>query len=281
MSMPLPSLFISHGAPDLVLSERDAVRWFQQLGQSLPRPQRIVVVSAHWLTETVAITASEAPALLYDFWGFPDPLYEVEYPCPGDRAFAHTIQQTLKSAGIAATMDHRRGLDHGAWAPLKMIFPRADIPVVQVSMPTGDLQQSISLARALAPLRDEQTLLVFSGCSVHNLRAMKHHGPPDAWAIAFEAWLEEVVEQRHFHELVDSDCLPAEFSMAHPTAEHYVPLIMARASADSRVNGQRLYGGFDYGNIGMSSFAFGESIPTQLIDPNHRSYRQREHRLSS
>ncbi len=254
----LPALFVSHGAPDLLLSGKPAAHFLAGLGRMLPHPERIIIVSAHWIETPIGVTSADQPELIYDFYGFPDQLYEIDYPAPGDSALAQHIVETLESAGIAAMLEPRRGLDHGTWVPLRLLYPHADIPVVQVSLPNGGLHEAAALGRALGTLRDEKTLLVASGGSTHNLRALAPGNPPAQWAVHFEEWLKASIVQGQFDALLDPRQWPPEFSIAHPTLEHYAPLLVAWAAGGSELPGRHLHSSFDYGNIGLSCFAFGE-----------------------
>ncbi len=258
---PLPALFISHGAPDLILGDRPAAQWFRALGEKLPRPERIIAVSAHWITDPVAITGADRPPLIYDFYGFPDPLYDMEYPAPGDPALAAKVQTALRRGGIKAVINLARGFDHGAWAPLKMIYPEADIPTIQVSLPHDRPDQLAEIGAALRTLRDDKTLIIGSGATVHNLKTINLRNDTAPWALAFEEWLLDAVEHQGFEQVADPANWPADFATAHPTAEHFMPLLVAWAAGDRSRPGRRIFSGFDYGNIGMSCFAFGEDAP--------------------
>ncbi len=235
--------------------------WLRALGAKLPRPQHIIVVSAHWIADPVAITGAARPDLIYDFYGFPDPLYDMQYPAPGDPALAARVQTALHRAGVDAVIDPARGFDHGAWAPLKMIYPEADIPTIQVSLPHDRPDKLLEMGDALRSLRDDKTLIIGSGATVHNLKAINLRNDTAPWAQSFEQWLLEVVEQKGIDELANPSNWPAEFAMAHPTAEHLTPLLVAWTAGDRTRPGRRVYAGFDYGNIGMSCFAFGEDVP--------------------
>jgi 4,5-DOPA dioxygenase extradiol len=258
MGDPLPTLFVSHGAPDLVISKRPAASGLAGLRQALPRPSAIVVVSAHWEADPVTITGAEHPDTIHDFWGFPDPLYAVEYPAPGEPGLAQRVQARLQSAGIEAVIDLQRGRDHGAWSPLKLMYPEADIPAIQVSLPHSEAWQKCGdLGAALAPLRTEGVLIMGSGGSVHNLRALERQGRTAPWATSFEAWLRQTVETGELGLVSDPALLPTEFAQAHPTPEHFLPLLVAWGAGGGERPGRRIYEGFDYGNLGMSCFQFG------------------------
>ncbi len=265
--MSMPTLFVSHGAPDLVLSRRPAVGYLKHLGDALPRPAAIVVISAHWIAGPVGITGAAQPETIHDFYGFPDALYDIEYPAAGAPALAERVFAVLEASGVAARIDPKRGIDHGVWAPLLLMYPQADVPVVQVSLPRGSLQSCIALGEALAPLREEGVLILGSGSTVHNLRAMNLTGETSPWAVNFEEWLLERVTAGDLGALAEMSQWPLEGSQAHPTPEHLAPLLVAWAAAGAGAPGQRLHTSFDYGNIGMSCFAFGEEVPAVLADP--------------
>ena len=166
-----PALFVSHGAPNLILKDDDNCRFFRELGQSLARPAAIVCVSAHWDTDEPLTSGAELPPTIHDFSGFEAELYTMRYPCPGQPLLAARIADSLSATGIPCFVSEHRGIDHGAWVPLKLMFAAADIPVVQVSIQTDrDTRHHYNLGRALAPLRQENILIIGSGGATHNLR---------------------------------------------------------------------------------------------------------------
>lgn len=254
---PLPTLFISHGAPDLILSDHVALDAQRTIAARLPKPRTIVIVSAHWMDEPVGITDAGPLATLYDFTGFPDALYSVHYPASGDATLSKQVERHLNHHGITTRRHAQRGLDHGAWLPLMIMYPQADIPIVQIALPRGSLDALTELGHALAPLREQDTLIIGSGGSTHNLRALKLHGGPDAWAEEFEHWLYETVEGNHFERLLSfAELPPTVVKHAHPTLEHYAPLIVAWAAGNPARPGRRIHHSFSYGNLGMSCFEF-------------------------
>jgi 4,5-DOPA dioxygenase extradiol len=259
MPMPhsIPTLFLSHGAPDILLSDQPSVAVFRTLAARLPRPRGILVVSAHWIDDPVGITGDGELATIHDFGGFPAALYAERYPAHGDRALSERLEALLRAAGIPHRRHATRGLDHGAWVPLKLAYPKADIPVIQVSLPVGTLDASASLGAALSPLTGEGVLVIGSGGSVHNLGALKPLGPPDPWASRFEEWLAERVEGNDLMGLVTAASHPSDMRMAHPTVEHLAPLAVAWAAGAADSPGRRFAEGFTYGNLGMSCYAFG------------------------
>lgn len=253
----LPSVFLSHGAPDILLSDQPAVPAMQELAVALPRPRAIAVISAHWIDDPIGVTVGGSLPTIHDFGGFPQALYDMDYAAMGDDQLSSDIVRRLQEHGLACRLAERRGLDHGAWVPLKIMYPEAQVPVVQVSLPTGSMDRLVSLGAALRPLRETGVLVVGSGGSVHNLRALDPHGHTDDWAVEFEQWLLDVVEGNHFDRLVTKSGFPATFSRAHPSLEHYAPLVVAWAAGDPDRPGRRLHHSFSYGNLGMSCFAFG------------------------
>jgi 4,5-DOPA dioxygenase extradiol len=254
----LPTLFISHGAPDILIRHQASVDTLKDLGYRLPEPRAVVVISAHWIHDPVGITLGEQLATIHDFGGFPAELYRMQYPARGDDDLSRQLARMLEAQGIASELVSDRGLDHGAWIPLHFMYPDARIPVVQLSLPAGSLQDLVELGKALVSLPGEGVLVLGSGGSVHNLRALNPPGPTEGWAVEFEKWLLEAVEQSHFEWLSQEEEFPLNFQYAHPTLEHYAPLIAAWAAGESDRAGRRIHHSFDYGNLGMSFFAFGE-----------------------
>lgn len=253
----LPSLFISHGSPSMMLSENEARDSIRQLGEHFQTPKAIVIISAHWIDDPVSITDADDLSTIHDFGGFARELYEMEYPAKGDRKLSQRIAELLQQQGIMARLDPARGLDHGAWIPLMIMYPKAEIPVIQVSLAAGSLEQLVTLGKALAPLRSEGVLVIGSGGSVHNLRAMNKSGTTQQWVRDFEEWLRLSIEGNQFENLREADKFPPSFRQAHPDIDHYVPIIVAWAAGDASQPGKRLHHSLDFGNLGISHYAFG------------------------
>ena len=261
---PLPTLFVSHGSPTVAVDPTPAHRFLRSLGRRLPRPRAILCVSAHWETEVAAVTAAARPETIHDFAGFPEALYALRYPAPGDPALAETVVARLGAAGIDARPDPARGLDHGAWIPLLLIFPEADIPVLQLSVqPAAGTDHQLALGRALAPLREEGVLVLGSGAVTHNLAdalgrlragATATSDPAPDWAVAFDGWVAETVERGDLAALAAYRARAPFAATAHPTEEHFLPLLVAAAAGGGR--GRRLHGSFEFGSVGMAAFAF-------------------------
>jgi 4,5-DOPA dioxygenase extradiol len=262
MSQPsLPSLFISHGPPDIVLGESPAKAAIAGVGELIRRPRGLVVVSAHWVASPVRVTTSLAPATLYDFDGFSPELRQLRYSAAGSEEISGQVLELLAAAGISAAGDSERGWDHGAWIPLMLAYPAADIPVVQVSLPNAGLDQVAALGRALEPLREKGILIIGSGGSVHNLRALSREEGvrPDDWAVQFEAWLQGCIEGNRFPELSTPARFPPTFLQAHPAPDHFAPLLFAWGAGGWDRPGRRLYQGFCLGNLGLSIYRFGDA----------------------
>ncbi len=254
----LPTLFLSHGSPDIAVRDTPASAFLRALGGELPTPRAILVVSAHWIDAPVGITQGAQLRTIHDFGGFQRELYEMEYPAQGDAVLSEQVASLLRTAGIESQISTSRGLDHGAWIPLKLVYPEAQIPVVQLSLPSGSLEELARMGAALEPLRHQGVLIVGSGGSVHNLRALDMSGRTADWAEAFEEWIRLNVEGGRFEHIVEPQRFPAHFRQAHPTLEHYAPLVFAWAAGGQQQPGRRMHLSFDYGNVGMSFYAFGE-----------------------
>ena len=259
--MQLPALFLSHGSPGLILEDCPARRFLASLGQNLPRPQAILVVSAHWESDKPEVTAAAAPETIHDFFGFPDALYRIDYGAPGAPDLAARIQSLLTTAGFEAGLDVERGLDHGAWAPLHLAYPAADIPVVQLSLQSRlGSDHHLALGEALRPLRGEGVLIVGSGTATHNLRAFRQHRlsldmAPLPWAAAFADWLAEAVADDRREALLDWDQAP-EALTNHPTPEHFLPLFVALGAGSPGRAGRALHRSWTYGVLAMDAYAF-------------------------
>ena len=263
MTQPLPSLFVSHGAPTLPFEDASPARAFLAgLGGQIPKPRAILAVSAHWETARPTLSGAERPATVHDFYGFPRELYALRYPAPGAPALAERAAGLLREAGLPAGLDPGQGLDHGAWVPLLLAFPEADIPVAQLSVqPAGGAAAHLALGRALAPLRDEGVLILGSGGAVHNLGRIRYGGGPlpvsaPAWAQAFEDWLVGAVEAGDAAALAAWLDEAPEARIAQPSDEHFLPLLVA-LGAGGGAPGRVLHRGFEHGSLSMAAFGWG------------------------
>lgn len=247
----MPAVFLSHGAPPLA----DNRRWASELAawsQDLPRPESILVVSAHWESAPLTVGATATVPLYYDFYGFAPRYYEVTYPAPGAPQLAESVAKLLGGPGRPIHSDPERGLDHGAYVPLVEMYPDADIPVLQISMPTLDPAELFQIGRSLAPLRDEGVLVLGSGFSTHNLGAVDLGAPataePPAWSSEFDNWLDRALTAGDFDALIDFEVKAPAASIAHPRTEHFAPLFVALgAVADGPFEVKTAIDGFWYG----------------------------------
>ena len=246
----MPTVFLGHGAP--ILAD-DAV-WTSELAAwsaRLPRPKSILVISAHWESAPLAISATTTVPLYYDFYGFAQRYYEVEYLAPGAPDLAQSVAKLLAQPGRPVYQDPKRGLDHGAYVPLVEMYPEADVPVLQVSMPTLDPAGLYEIGRSLAPLRDEGVLIMGSGFTTHNLREIDLGGPaasePSGWAVEFDDWMDTTLSIGDVDSLVDFAHKAPAAEIAHPRTEHFAPLFVAMGAADAASHTSTAIDGFWYG----------------------------------
>jgi 4,5-DOPA dioxygenase extradiol len=250
----LPTVFVSHGSPMHALQPGAVRGVWQSLARELPRPKAILIASAHWETEVPELTAAEHPETIHDFYGFPRPLYEIQYPAKGLPSLAFHVERLLKDKRAKA--DPVRGLDHGAWSPLLHMYPEADIPVVQISVqPQLGTRHHVELGRALAPLADEGILIFGSGHMTHNLRDRSHDGIA-SYAREFQSWTDEKIQAGDIESLVDYRRLAPHGARAHPTEEHFLPMFVALGSAPMNYKAQRLYDGIEMGALAMDAYRF-------------------------
>jgi 4,5-DOPA dioxygenase extradiol len=227
--MQMPVLFQAHGAPPLL----DDAAWVTELAdwaKALPRPNAIVVISAHWEAKPLSIGATRPVPLIYDFYGFPERFYRLQYKSPGAPEVAARVRGLMRDAGIATIDEPERGLDHGAYVPLMCMYPDAEIPVLQLSLPSMDPKELFAMGKALAPLRDEDVLVIGSGFITHNLRALSLRDTP-AWAHDFDAWTADVIARKDHDALLQYRTKAPGVRESLPTHEHFVPLIVAAGAA--------------------------------------------------
>jgi 4,5-DOPA dioxygenase extradiol len=225
----MPALFIGHGSPMNAIEDNAFTRGWRDTAARIPKPRAILCISAHWETRGVGVTGDASPPTIHDFYGFPQALFDVRYPAPGDPALAGEITQMIKSAKVH--LDAGRGLDHGAWSVLKVMYPGAGVPVVQLSLDTTQPGQfHLQLGRELAPLRDAGVLILGSGNIVHNLREFSFRDPaPLDWAVRAEATVRARIEDRDHAALADWNSLGPDVLRGIGGPEHFVPLLYALA----------------------------------------------------
>ncbi|MGH8766021.1 MAG: 4,5-DOPA dioxygenase extradiol [Burkholderiales bacterium] len=254
MAQTLPVVFLSHGSPMHAIQPGAVRGVWESLARDLPRPKAILICSAHWETNVPGLTAAAKPETIHDFYGFPRPLYDIQYPAKGDPDLASRAVALLKP--FAATADPVRGLDHGAWSPLLYMYPNADVPVVQISVQTAlGPQHHIDVGRALAPLAQEGVLLFGSGHLTHNLRDRSDGGPAD-YAVDFQNWVKQRIDAHKLDELADYRRLSRSGVRSHPTDEHFLPLFFALGAARADYKAERLYDGIEMGALAMDAYRF-------------------------
>lgn len=268
--MAAASYFISHGAPSLLLQQTPARYFLEGLGRQIEaahraRPASILCVSAHWETRDPTVGAASHPSTIHDFYGFPPELYAMRYPAPGAPALADHIAALIRDAGLTCHQDPERGLDHGAWSPLFLMWPNADIPVLQLAIqPELGPKHHIALGRALSPLLAENVLILASGGAVHNLSELSRvaANPPVAgWAQEFEDWLAAALFEGDVDRLAQYRRLAPHAARAHPRDEHLLPLFVAFGAAGATCGTERLHQSYDYGTLSLAAFAFHPASP--------------------
>jgi 4,5-DOPA dioxygenase extradiol len=254
----LPSVFISHGSPMHALEPGAAGEAWAALGRRFPRPRAVLIASAHWETNIPMLTGGEKPETVHDFYNFPQPLYRLRYPAPGAPEVAQRAQALLKDAGFTAGIDGCRGLDHGAWSPLLYMYPKADIPVVQISVqPAFGPRHHVEIGRSLRKLSEEGVLIIGSGHMTHNLRDWSRgSGKPEPYAREFQDWVKERLEARDIDSLVDYRARSLHGARAHPTDEHFLPLFFALGAAPEKTRPERVYDAIDSGVLAMDAYVF-------------------------
>jgi 4,5-DOPA dioxygenase extradiol len=257
-----PSVFVSHGAPTFAVEPGLAGARLGALGRALGKPRAVVMISPHWMTAGVVVTSALQPRTIHDFGGFDSALYEIEYPARGDPLLADRIAGDLRNAAWEASVDPARGLDHGAWVPLLHMFPLADVPVVQVSMPRSlDPRSALRLGRALALLADDGVLVIGSGSLTHNLREFRQGTTTEApYAREFSEWIRQAVKTGDTEGLVAALRIAPHAQRAHPTPEHFLPLLVALGAAHQVLPATVLDGGIEHGVLSMDSFVFGRAM---------------------
>ncbi|MCC4594115.1 dioxygenase [Xanthomonas campestris pv. phormiicola] len=256
----LPSLYISHGSPMTALDPGPVGTRLAELAAALPRPRAIVVASAHWLARRPLVGAAAQPQTIHDFGGFPRELHEMQYPAPGAPALAREVAERLERAGLQPYVDERRGLDHGVWVPLSLLYPQADIPVLPLSIqPELGPAHQLAMGRALAPLRDDGVLLIGSGSITHNMHDFGRYAPGKQapYVGPFIDWVERALLREDLPALLDYRRQAPFAERAHPTDEHWLPIYFAMGAAgEGGLGAQRIDAGIAAGVMTMDSYRF-------------------------
>ena len=259
----LPSIFVSHGAPTFPLTDAPARGFLEHLAASLPeQPRAILVVSAHWETGSPTLTAGEVNETIHDFYGFPKELYEIRYPAPGSAWLAGRVTDLIEGAGGSVARDTTRGLDHGAWVPLSLVYPEANIPVVQLSVQTREgPSYHYRLGRLLGPLREEGVLIVGSGSFTHDLSSFREyrdalHAPAPDWVDQFADWMTDAIADGRIGDLIAYRSKGPHAARNHPTEEHLLPLFVSMGAGEGGPS-EHLHESTTHGVLRMDAFAFG------------------------
>ncbi|AKJ68968.1 hypothetical protein PATSB16_31560 [Pandoraea thiooxydans] len=260
---PLPTLFVSHGAPTLAIEPGRTGALLSLLGQRLPRPEAILLISPHWATPQPSVGSLITPTVMHDFSGFPRELYRLDYPAQGSPALAHRTVDALREAGIAATIDPQRGLDHGAWVPLRYLFPEADVPVTQLSLqPHQAPDYHYRVGQALSPLARDGVLVIGSGSFTHNLRELRvqqDRMPGARYVDEFAQWFAERMAAGDLPALLDYRAHAPYAVRAHPGDDHLLPLFIAMGASDDWTLQAHFDTGTTYDVLRMDAFAFGSA----------------------
>lgn len=256
----LKPIFLSHGAPTLPIENAEVGDFLRSLGKGeRERPKAILVVSAHWETDVPTVNAVAVNDTIHDFSGFPPELYRLSYPAPGSPELAERVATLLRAAGLPVAVDGRRGLDHGAWVPLLLAWPRHDIPVVQLSVQPGlSPAHHLRLGGALAPLTREGVQIIASGSFTHDLSSFRGDLPDNEpeWVSNFAEWMDEALTEGRTADLTDYEERAPNARRNHPTPEHLLPLFVALGAAGHGAKGQRLHRSLTHGVLRMDAYAF-------------------------
>lgn len=254
----IPSYFFAHGAPSIVLEQNAYTAFLKHFAASTPKPKAIVLFSAHWEQSIQTISAAETYSTIYDFSGFQDELYQLTYPAKGEYSVSEQIVSLFAKHGIQSTLDEERGLDHGAWAVLKLIYPDADIPVVALSVNRYlTNEQQYQIGKALSELREQDVLIIGSGGTVHNLRRLNWQGEGnDEWAESFDNWLQSKLEAWDVNALFNYRELAPYAGEAVPTSEHFIPLFLAMGAGDKNRQAKLIHRSYQFGNLSLSCWQF-------------------------
>ncbi len=260
LNSTIPTLFISHGSPMLALEDAPTTKFLRGLAAQLPKPSAIIIASAHWETDEPMLTGAVQLETIHDFQGFPKELYALRYPAHGNPELANRVQSLLTASGFKTGIDPVRGMDHGAWNPLLLMYPRADIPVIELSVqPKHDASWHCKIGQALAPLRKENILIIGTGNLTHNLREAfrGHHSETPLWVTAFAEWVAEHAAKSNIADLLNWQTLAPHARENHPTPEHFLPFFVALGAAGTPLQARHLHEDTALGVLAMDAYAFG------------------------
>lgn len=267
-----PPLFVSHGAPDLVLHDTEANRFLRQWGRSAQLPRAILIISAHFETDQPSVSFGDAPGMIYDFGGFDPKLRTLVYPAPGNDALAHRARDLLRQVGFDVS-EVTRGFDHGTWVPLMLLFPQANIPVVQLSVqPEKCPEHHFRIGQALQPLREDGVVIIGSGSFTHNLSAVfganglaDRNAKAPKWVTEFSDWMDERLTSGAVDDLLNYRTLAPFAERNHPTDEHLLPLYVVLGAAGGDAVAERVHHSHEFGALMMDAYAFGNGGDSALL----------------
>lgn len=259
----MPSLFIAHGSPTLAIEDNVYTQFLNTLGKTLPIPKAVVLFSAHWVSPVQKVSNVDEFKMIYDFYGFPDEMYNIVYPAKGNKDVTIDIVDLFKEQGISFRVDETRGLDHGAWVILRLLYPNADIPVISMSVnPNLSPEEQYRIGASLSKLREKDVLIIASGGLVHNLRALnwsQTNDEADKWAVEFEDWIGDHINKWDLDMLFKYDALAPNAELAVPPYgnEHFIPLFYAMGAAHQEKQSKLVHHNYHYGNLSHSVWQFG------------------------
>lgn len=255
----LPSLYISHGSPALMIKNNKTTEFLKQLSSKFEKPKYILIISSHWVSKNLKILYEDSPSLIYDFYGFPNELYTLKYPAKSSKRKSNEIVELLESNNIKIEKDDLRGgFDHGVWSPLTFLYPKADIPVLQISLPASySAEQLYKVGEILSKLRDD-TLIIGSGSITHNLGDIswdENNNSPKPYVKAFRDWVVEKIENQEIDSLLNFRKESPYLAKNHPTLEHFLPLYVSLGAAKG-TEGKSLNDLYMHGNLSMDTIIF-------------------------
>jgi 4,5-DOPA dioxygenase extradiol len=259
----IPSFFIAHGAPLIAIENNEYTQFLHQLGNALPKPKAIVLFSAHWESNMQKVSRVDEYETIYDFGGFSEALFQVKYQAKGNEEMTREIEKLFTSQGVSYEVETKRGLDHGAWVVLRLLYPNADIPVISMSInPHLSPEEQYKIGKSLSELREKDVLIIGSGGTVHNLGALnwaKDNGEVDDWALDFDEWLASRLKNWDLASLYNYHSLAPTANLAVPPygIEHFVPIFYAMGAADNHQTAKLLHRSYRYGNLSHSVWQFG------------------------
>ncbi|HWO98974.1 MAG TPA: class III extradiol ring-cleavage dioxygenase [Bacillus sp. (in: firmicutes)] len=254
----MPSLFLAHGSPMLAIEQNPYTDFLENIGRHI-KPKAIVIFTAHWESDITTISyTDEVYETIYDFYGFPDEMYTIKYPARGSKKAADMVKNQFQQQGIPFKLNMTRGLDHGSWTLLSRIYPNADIPVIQISVnPFLEAENQYKIGQSLKALRAEDILIIGSGVTVHNLRALNwNQTTPEAWAVEFDDWLIDKIQQKDLDGLFKWEESAPNARLAVPRPEHFVPFFIAVGSGDSLEDAKVIHRSYEFGTLSYLCFQF-------------------------